>query len=60
MDPVIERLNETLDWIEPQLSYLAENDKKRYVMFEWLKSHLLSIKNNDDREFIKNTEHPEI
>lgn len=46
---IVERLDETIDWIDSQLSYLSKNDKDRYIDFEWLKSHLLSIKNNENR-----------
>lgn len=54
-EEIKERLNKTVEWIDSQLSYLATNDKDRYISFEWLKSHLLSIRDNENRDEISET-----
>lgn len=41
------RLNNRIEWIDKQLGDLATNDKERYVDFEWLKQHLISIKTGE-------------
>ena len=52
-DMIEERLQETIDWIDSKLGDLATNDKERYVDFEWLKSHLISIRDNENRSLLK-------
>ena len=46
---IVERLKETIEWIDKQLPELSANDKDRYIDFEWLKTHLLSIRDNFER-----------
>jgi len=46
---IVKRLESTIKWVDSKLSYLAFNDKESYVDFEWLKSHLTSIRDHENR-----------
>ena len=51
---VSERVDETIQWVDDQIKGLkrtfdATDDNERYVNFEWLKSHLMSIKLDENR-----------
>lgn len=53
---IAERLDDSIEWVDKQIAGMKrtfDEEAERYVNFEWLKSHLISIRNDENRSLLK-------